>query len=150
MHLRLLSYNVHKCRGGLDRRLNPARIAQAIAHVAPDIAILQEVGTPSGRTWPKAGRHPRRRAGLSAPRVRRARDPPRRRPLRQRHLESRYPIAETRYVDLSVPFKKKRGALHARIRVRSTAGRVRTLHVYNLHLGLSGDGAQWAQAAGGS
>src|SRR5690606_1890860 len=43
MRLRLLTYNIHKCIGGVDRRYDLARTAQVIAHLAPDIAFLQEV-----------------------------------------------------------------------------------------------------------
>ncbi|BBK31640.1 endonuclease/exonuclease/phosphatase family metal-dependent hydrolase [Stella humosa] len=41
MH-RILTYNVHRCRGG-DGRLSPARIAEVIASAKPDIVTLQEV-----------------------------------------------------------------------------------------------------------
>ncbi|WP_374442405.1 endonuclease/exonuclease/phosphatase family protein [Stella sp.] len=39
---RILTYNVHRCRGG-DGRLSPARVAAVIAEHAPDIVALQEV-----------------------------------------------------------------------------------------------------------
>jgi endonuclease/exonuclease/phosphatase family metal-dependent hydrolase len=51
---------------------------------------------------------------------------------------SRFPITESRNINLTVPFKKRRSALHARVRMRLGSGRARTLHVFNLHLGLSG------------
>jgi len=40
-HLRVLSYNIHKCVG-LDRRRDPHRVAGVIREIAPDIAVLQE------------------------------------------------------------------------------------------------------------
>jgi len=40
-HLRVLSYNIHKCVG-LDRRRDPHRIAGVIREIAPEIAVLQE------------------------------------------------------------------------------------------------------------
>lgn len=40
--LRLASYNIHGCVG-LDRRFDPARIAEVIASIDPDIVGLQEV-----------------------------------------------------------------------------------------------------------
>jgi endonuclease/exonuclease/phosphatase family metal-dependent hydrolase len=40
--LRVLTYNVHSCRG-TDRRHDPARIADVIAGCAPDIIALQEL-----------------------------------------------------------------------------------------------------------
>ncbi|MGR3710982.1 MAG: endonuclease/exonuclease/phosphatase family protein [Alterinioella nitratireducens] len=40
-HLRVLSYNIHKCVG-LDRRRDPHRVAQVIRGIGPSIAVLQE------------------------------------------------------------------------------------------------------------
>jgi endonuclease/exonuclease/phosphatase family metal-dependent hydrolase len=53
---------------------------------------------------------------------------------------SRFPPTESANIDLTVPPKKRRSVLHARYRVRlsDSGNRARTLHVYNLHLGLSG------------
>jgi endonuclease/exonuclease/phosphatase family metal-dependent hydrolase len=51
---------------------------------------------------------------------------------------SRWPITESQHIDLTVPYKKKRAVVHTRIRMTPAAGKPRTLHVYNLHLGLSG------------
>ena len=39
--LRVATYNIHRCRG-LDGRTSPARIAEVIASVEPDIVALQE------------------------------------------------------------------------------------------------------------
>lgn len=39
---RIVTYNVHRCRGG-DGRLSPSRIAEVIASCRPDIVALQEV-----------------------------------------------------------------------------------------------------------
>ena len=43
MHLRLVTYNIHKGIGGGDRRYRPERIIETLAHVQADIAFLQEV-----------------------------------------------------------------------------------------------------------
>ena len=43
LSLRVISWNVHKCVGGLDRRYDPARIASVLAPHNPDIVLLQEV-----------------------------------------------------------------------------------------------------------
>src|SRR5262245_39479042 len=40
--LRVVTYNVHKCRG-MDGRTRPARIAQVLREVGADVAALQEV-----------------------------------------------------------------------------------------------------------
>ena len=39
---RVVTYNVHKCRG-LDRRVRPARIAEVLREINADIIALQEV-----------------------------------------------------------------------------------------------------------
>lgn len=40
--LRVATYNIHRCRG-LDGRTNPARIAEVIRSIEPDVIALQEV-----------------------------------------------------------------------------------------------------------
>ena len=40
--LRIATYNVHRCRG-LDGRTNPARVADVIRSIEPDVIALQEV-----------------------------------------------------------------------------------------------------------
>lgn len=47
--LKILSYNVHSCIG-TDRKLDPARIAQVIAELSPDIIGLQELDVGRQRT----------------------------------------------------------------------------------------------------
>ncbi|MBQ9335955.1 MAG: endonuclease/exonuclease/phosphatase family protein [Lentisphaeria bacterium] len=48
--LSLMSYNIHHCEG-LDKRLDPARIAEVIRQADPDAAVLNEVD--SG--WERSG-----------------------------------------------------------------------------------------------
>ena len=47
--LRILTYNVHSCRG-LDGRPSPGRIAEVIAAARPDIVALQELDVGHART----------------------------------------------------------------------------------------------------
>ena len=49
MRLRALTYNIHKCIGGLDRRYDPVRIADTIGHYEADIVLLQEVAQGASR-----------------------------------------------------------------------------------------------------
>jgi endonuclease/exonuclease/phosphatase family metal-dependent hydrolase len=47
--LRIMTYNVHRCVG-VDRKLDPGRIAAVIAQARPDIVALQEVDVGRSRT----------------------------------------------------------------------------------------------------
>ena len=136
MRLRVVSYNIHKCIGGLDRRYDPARVIQVIRKLDADVVMLQEVdagvtrsrgdrqvellgeelGLPH-RTWypnvdVRGGGH----YGNA--------------------ILSRYPLIESTNIDLSIRFKKKRSVLHGVLRVRHDDVD-RTVHVYNMHLGLA-------------
>ena len=138
MRLRILTYNVHKCAGGLDRRCNPSRIAETIAHYEPDVVLLQEVVGPS-----PGHRHPYQadilgdllglphRAYFAHIRLRSGVD-------YGNAVLSRLPISDWGHFDLTIGWRKKRAMVHARLQVPSPEGHARTLHVYNLHLGLSG------------
>ena len=50
MKIRIISYNIHKCIGGVDRRYAPERVAEVIAHYGADLALLQEVTNRSPRS----------------------------------------------------------------------------------------------------
>ena len=47
MRVRVVSWNVHGCVGS-DRRFDPPRIAAVLSELAPDVALLQEVGDNRG------------------------------------------------------------------------------------------------------
>ena len=134
MHLRVLTYNIHKCIGGLDRRYDLSRIIETIRHYAPDIVLLQEAASSEdAQQSDMIGERLGYRHRAYFPCVNR-----RKKGWHGNAILSRYPIIESDHIDLSVPLKKRRSALHARIRLRSASGKSLTLHVYNLHLGLSG------------
>jgi endonuclease/exonuclease/phosphatase family metal-dependent hydrolase len=134
--LRVLTYNIHKCIGGVDRRYDMARIAETIAHYQPDVLLLQEVDDQARRS-----NHDRQveklgelldmhhRSWYANVRVRGGGE-------YGNAVISKYPVISSTNVDLSVPYKKKRSVLHAEIRVRHHEVD-RTLHVYNMHLGLA-------------
>lgn len=141
MRVRLLSYNIHKCIGGVDRRYDPERVRDVIAHYHPDICLLQEVDAGCRRS---EHHHQvdllgdllgmRHRTWFPNVRVRGGGQ-------YGNAILSRWPLTETRNIDLSIPLKKKRSVLHGRYRIRLKRRRgvtTRTLHVYNLHLGLAG------------
>ena len=132
---RLLTYNIHKGIGGVDRRYQLDRIVEAIGHCEPDIVLLQEVddGVPRSR------RH--RQVDLLADALNLPhRAYQRNVTLRQGYygnaILSRFPLHDVRHLDLTVPLKKRRRALAAHLRIRA-AGRSRTILVFNFHLGLA-------------
>lgn len=137
MQVRLLSWNVHKCVGGLDRRYDPGRTAAVLAQASPDVVLLQEVAQ-NGR-WYQHHRQvdvlgdalglPHRSYFVNV------RFGPRRGEYGNAIL-SRLPIASTENIDLTQAGRKARSVLHAELRWPAPAGGSRTLHVFNLHLGL--------------
>ncbi len=143
MRLRLLTYNIHKCIGGVDRRYDPQRIADVITNLHPDVLLLQEVD----HDVPRSNRDRqvdvlgdlvgmRYRSWFSNVDVRGG-------GCYGNAILSRYPIVETSNIDLSIRFKKKRSVLHGVIRVREHGPEAggepidRTVHVFNMHLGLA-------------
>ena len=141
VRLKILSYNIHKCIGGVDRLYDPLRIAHVIARYDPDLVMLQEVDQHARRS--NADRQVdllgdflgfRHRTYFPNVKIRSG-------GAYGNAILSRFPLTETSNIDVTVPPKKRRSVLHARYRVRlngSLGRHTRTLHVYNLHLGLSG------------
>jgi endonuclease/exonuclease/phosphatase family metal-dependent hydrolase len=136
MRLRVVSYNIHKCIGGVDRRYEPQRIADVIARQEADVLMLQEVDDGVTRS-----NHDRQvevlgdllgmkyRAWFPNVDVRGG-------GCYGNAILSRYPLIESTNIDLSIRFKKKRSVLHGVIRVRHDEVD-RTVHVFNMHLGLA-------------
>jgi endonuclease/exonuclease/phosphatase family metal-dependent hydrolase len=137
MKVRVVSYNIHKCIGGVDRRYDPARTVACLEHYQPDVVLLQEVDAGARRS---NGDHQAtllaeglglthyawfpnvavRGGGSYGNAVCRA-----------------IPLDEIRNIDLTVAPKKRRSALHVACRIRHPDGHHRTVHVFNLHLGLA-------------
>ncbi len=136
MRVRVLSYNIHKCIGGLDRRYRPERIVATVAHYQPDLVLLQEVdqGVPRSngdrqvdllgdqlgfahRAWfPNVEVRGGGQYGNA--------------------ILSRWPLEAVANVDLTIGRRKRRSVLHGEVRVRHDDFD-RTVHVFNMHLGLS-------------
>jgi endonuclease/exonuclease/phosphatase family metal-dependent hydrolase len=137
MRLRLLSWNVHKCTGGLDRRYDPSRTARVIAASGADVALLQEVAEDGSwygderqvdvigdqLLWPHRSYFVNVRFGP-------------RRGAYGNAILSRHPIVAATNHDLTQPGRKARSVLHAEVRIAMPNGATRTLHLFNLHLGL--------------
>ena len=138
MKINVLSYNIHKCIGGLDRKYRPERISRVIAHYEPDVVLLQEVDSGARRSRKDSqvdllgeSLGYRHRAWYSNVRIRGG-------GVYGNAILSRFPFHQTRNIDLTMPLRKRRSVLHASLRVPGDKGGERTLHMYNLHLGLSG------------
>jgi endonuclease/exonuclease/phosphatase family metal-dependent hydrolase len=137
MKLRVLSYNIHKCIGGLDRRYDPGRVAEVIHKLDADIVMLQEVdaGVPRSNHDKQVDRLGdelglRHRTWFPNVEVRGGGH-------YGNAILSRFPLIESTNIDLTWRFKKKRSVLHGVVRVRHDDVD-RTIHLYNMHLGLAG------------
>ena len=134
--LRVVTYNIHKGIGGVDRRYRLARIVDVLAHLEPDIAFLQEVddGVPRSR-------RDRQVELLSEATGLRHYAYQRNVKLRQGHygnaILSRFPLSDIAHCDLTIPLKKPRRALLCHVRV-PTGSSHRRIVLANTHLGLAG------------
>ncbi|MGZ6125033.1 MAG: endonuclease/exonuclease/phosphatase family protein [Myxococcales bacterium] len=140
--MRLVTWNIHG-GWGRDGRCDPGRIAALLQDIKCDVAALQEVGdvNRTSRETELADQASwlGRRLGWYV-----AHGPNlvlRGRPYGNAIL-SRYPISHANNYDLSVPRREPRGCLRADL----TLPDGRSLHVFDLHLGLSG-GERRRQAA---
>ncbi len=137
LNLRVVSWNVHKCTGGLDRRYDPLRVAKVLAAAEPDIVLLQEVAQNGSRYrferqvdvlgdllgLPHRSYFVNVRFGS-------------RRGEYGNAILTRAHIVSTENVDLTLPRRKARSVLHTELRLALPTGGTRTLHAFNLHLGL--------------
>lgn len=143
MNIRVVTYNIHKCIGGVDRRYNLARIVDVIDHYQPDLILLQEVarfsressGVLQADSLGDALRLPHR-IWIPNVRVQQARG-------YGNAILSRWPILDSDNINLTIGPKKRRSALYSRVRISlegnaDSKAHSRTFHLFNLHLGLSG------------
>jgi endonuclease/exonuclease/phosphatase family metal-dependent hydrolase len=134
--LRVLSYNIHKCIGGVDRRYEPSRIVEVIRKLDADVVMLQEVDagvkrSNGDRQVELLGDQLGLRYHTWFPNVE----------VRGggqygNAILSRYPLIESTNIDVTLRFKKRRSVLHGVLRVRHDEID-RTVHVFNMHLGLA-------------
>jgi len=122
MVFRVVTYNVHKCRG-LDGRTTAIRIADVLREIDPDVVAVQEVMEHQLEVIARElglafvmGEN-RKHMGY----------------LYGNAVLSRFPICESRNYDLSVQGHESRGCLRADILWRNST----MLHVFNVHLGTS-------------
>ena len=128
MHLRVVTYNVHKCRG-MDRRVHPGRILRVLTSIDADVVALQEVlsqpGAPpendqAGYFARQLGFH------LALGENRRLRGA-----AYGNAVLSRFPLGNSLNCDLSVAGRERRGCFRTEVLYRSG----RCLRVFNVHLG---------------
>lgn len=144
MLLTILSWNIHKGIGGLDRRYLLTRVADVINDVDPDIALLQEVAD----HWPPAGGELQGQRLTEMTSLRHLAFSPEHRFTQGGYgnaVLSRYPIIDTHRIDLTVGWRKQRSALQALIRLPDESeSKSRRLVATSLHLGL-GEGERREQ-----
>lgn len=121
MRLKVVTYNVHKCRG-LDGRADAARIADVLRELSADVIALQEALDHQAQAISKALRYP---FALGENRKHRGHG-------YGNAILSRFPIVGSRNYDLSVRGREERGCLRADLDVAGQA-----LHVFNVHLGTA-------------
>lgn len=143
MRFRLLTYNIHKAIG-VDGSFAPQRIVELLAHYDADIVLLQEVdrGAPRSQHVDLAAYFSRelaylhRAVGMNVY-------------LRNGRYGnatlSRFPIGKQRNIDLTLRWRKRRGAQHTRVYLSGPEGD-RSVDVFNVHLGL-GAGERRVQLA---
>lgn len=132
--IKVLTWNIHKGIGGLDRRYSLERVAAVMREAQPDIALLQEVAD----GWPGAGRDlqaERLAEMLKLPHFAFAPEHRFREGGYGNAILSRFPIIESHRVDLKIGWRKQRSALQARLRLPGEDRRA--LIVTNTHLGLA-------------
>jgi endonuclease/exonuclease/phosphatase family metal-dependent hydrolase len=135
MSLKVLTYNIHRAIG-IDRRFRPERIADILTHHGADIAFLQEVDEGALRSSElDLARELGREAGY--PYVAAGYNVALRKGRYGNAVLSRWPLTVHRNIDLTVGERKRRGCLHARVKIDTGPQGVRDLDVFNLHLGLS-------------
>jgi endonuclease/exonuclease/phosphatase family metal-dependent hydrolase len=127
MNLRVVTYNVHRCKG-IDGRLRPDRVVDVLREVDADIVALQEVvsadgegdqaryiGEALGLHW--ALGENRKLKGAAYGNV----------------ALSRYPLRVVKNHDISVTGRERRGAFHTDVLL----GGDDAIHVFNIHLGTA-------------
>ncbi|HEX8773388.1 MAG TPA: endonuclease/exonuclease/phosphatase family protein [Pyrinomonadaceae bacterium] len=127
---RVVTYNVHKCRG-LDRRVRPARIAAVLRETKADLIALQEVLSIEGSQPERdQARFIAEELGLSY------------HVGENRRLEggaygnvilSRLPLTRLENYDITWRGREPRGCLRADARLGQSA----LVHIFNVHLGTA-------------
>ncbi len=127
---RVVTYNIHKCRG-LDRRVRPGRIAEVLGELNADLIALQEVLSIEGKK--PEDDQARFIAGELGLDYRLGENRKLNGGAYGNLILSRWPLVSIHNYDLSHQDREPRGCL----RTDLVLGRNRMLHAYNVHLGTS-------------
>jgi endonuclease/exonuclease/phosphatase family metal-dependent hydrolase len=128
MTFRIVTYNIHKCRG-LDGRVDPTRIVEVLREINADIIALQEVLSVPGHPKNDQSRFITQNLGFHS-----GFGPNRglKGGVYGNLLLSRFPFEAKINYDVSICGYEQRGCLHGDIAVSDTS-----VHVFNVHLGTS-------------
>lgn len=138
MHLRLMSYNIHRAIG-VDRRFRLDRIESIITHHAPDVLLLQEVdqGAPRSQRLDLAQELASR---LNFAHHAVGHNVTLREGRYGNATLSRFPIREALNIDLTIGRFRRRGCQYTEVELPALGpdGQQTTtpLAIFNLHLGL--------------
>ncbi len=132
--LRVMSWNIHKGIGGLDRRYDLDGIIAVLKHYDPDIALLQEVAQGIQRLKG----HNQAELLTNALEFHATFFPEHQFKVGTygNLILARWPIFDPIHLDLTIGSRKQRGVIQAHIRAHIGKNQ-RTLVVHNMHLGLA-------------
>jgi len=136
MRFSVVTWNIHKGIGGVDRRYRIDRVVAVLATLGADVLLLQEVtdGLPRARFHDQAEllaealdlHHvafgPQHRFAIGG---------------YGNAILSRFPLHDVHHLDLTIGNRKRRGAVSAHARVR-IGNHTRSIAFFNMHLGLAG------------
>lgn len=130
MRIRVVTYNIHKCRG-LDRRVRPARIVEVLREMDADIIALQEVVSLRGGAREKdqarfISEELNMKCSVGGTRIHNG-------GIYGNAVLTRLPLIETKNYDISVRGREQRGCMRADISANGGG----LLHVFNVHLGTA-------------
>ncbi len=128
--LRVVTYNIHKCRG-LDRRVRPSRIVEVLREIDADIIALQEVLSIEGGT-PEENQARFIAEGLGLD-YRLGENRKLNGGAYGNVILTRLPLIGSCNYDLSHKSREERGCLRTDVELRRRC----VLHIFNVHLGTA-------------
>jgi len=136
MRLRVVTWNIHKGIGGVDRRYRLDRTVSVLASLHPDLALLQEVA----EGMPRCGSDDQLQELSKSLDMKHVAYGPEHRFRVGGYgnaILSRFPLTDSARIDLTIGRRKQRGLVKTRAHAKLEQG-TRSVVAFNLHLGLSG------------